>query len=63
MIRRPPRSTQRLTLFPYTTLFRSFGLEILPVIEGGDVEKAAYTEDGTHINSEFLVRKIGRAHV
>lgn len=31
-----------------------FGLEILPVIEGGDVEKEAYTEDGTHINSEFL---------
>src|SRR5881392_1698945 len=27
MIRRPPRSTQRTTLFPYTTLFRS--LEIL----------------------------------
>src|SRR6184192_1899081 len=23
MIRRPPRSTRRLTLFPYTTLFRS----------------------------------------
>src|SRR5881392_1641665 len=23
MIRRPPRSTQRTTLFPYTTLFRS----------------------------------------
>jgi hypothetical protein len=23
MIRRPPRSTLRLTLFPYTTLFRS----------------------------------------
>ncbi|MGX7267742.1 leucine--tRNA ligase [Enterococcus faecium] len=33
---------------------QTFGLEILPVIEGGDVEKAAYTEDGTHINSEFL---------
>jgi leucyl-tRNA synthetase len=31
-----------------------FGLEILPVIEGGDVEKEAYTEDGAHINSEFL---------
>src|SRR6184192_4685518 len=29
MIRRPPRSTRRLTLFPYTTLFRSEG--------GGDV--------------------------
>ena len=33
---------------------QTFGLEILPVIEGGDVEKVAYTEDGTHINSEFL---------
>src|SRR5213596_4425454 len=26
MIRRPPRSTQDRTLFPYTTLFRSFDL-------------------------------------
>jgi hypothetical protein len=25
MIRRPPRSTQPTTLFPYTTLFRSAG--------------------------------------
>src|SRR5213080_5624759 len=25
MIRRPPRSTHRYTLFPYTTLFRSTG--------------------------------------
>ena len=25
MIRRPPRSTQAKTLFPYTTLFRSTG--------------------------------------
>ncbi|WP_165006159.1 MULTISPECIES: leucine--tRNA ligase [unclassified Enterococcus] len=33
---------------------KTFGLEILPVIEGGNVEEAAYTEDGTHINSEFL---------
>ena len=33
---------------------QTFGLEILPVIEGGDVQKAAYTEVGTHINSEFL---------
>src|SRR3546814_11427071 len=28
MIRRPPRSTRTDTLFPYTTLFRSRGLEI-----------------------------------
>ena len=27
MIRRPPRSTQAKTLFPYTTLFRSIGLK------------------------------------
>src|SRR3546814_8401738 len=27
MIRRPPRSTRTDTLFPYTTLFRSFGAE------------------------------------
>src|SRR3546814_6621275 len=27
MIRRPPRSTRTDTLFPYTTLFRSLGLD------------------------------------
>src|SRR3546814_20189166 len=27
MIRRPPRSTRTDTLFPYTTLFRSFDLD------------------------------------
>src|SRR5213595_528648 len=27
MIRRPPRSTQLRTLFPYTTLFRSHGFD------------------------------------
>ena len=31
-----------------------FGLDIIPVIEGGDVEKEAYTGDGVHIHSEFL---------
>ena len=33
---------------------KTFGLEIIPVLAGGDVEKEAYTEDGPHINSEFL---------
>src|SRR3546814_10965913 len=28
MIRRPPRSTRTDTLFPYTTLFRSAGIEM-----------------------------------
>ena len=31
-----------------------FGVEILPVIEGGDIEKEAYTGDGRMINSGFL---------
>src|SRR5216110_2040237 len=43
MIRRPPRSTQAHTLFPYTTLFRSLdvlqgariGLEVRAVTRGG----------------------------
>src|SRR3546814_3875756 len=30
MIRRPPRSTRTDTLFPYTTLFRSAGLQRAP---------------------------------
>lgn len=33
---------------------KKFGLEIIPVLEGGNVEEAAYTEDGVHINSDFL---------
>lgn len=33
---------------------KTFGLEILPVLEGGNVAEAAYTEDGLHINSDFL---------
>lgn len=33
---------------------KTFDLEIIPVIEGGNIEEAAYTEDGPHINSEFL---------
>jgi len=33
---------------------KKFNLEIIPVIEGGNVEVEAYTGDGLHINSEFL---------
>src|SRR5213082_3259127 len=36
MIRRPPRSTLCQTLFPYTTLFRSFGaLDVFVNVTGG----------------------------
>lgn len=31
-----------------------FGLDIIPVIEGGNVEEEAYTGDGVHIHSDFL---------
>ena len=33
---------------------KQFDLEIIPVLEGGNVAEAAYTEDGPHINSGFL---------
>lgn len=33
---------------------KKFGLEIIPVLEGGDIAEEAYTQDGVHINSEFL---------
>jgi UDP-N-acetylmuramate-alanine ligase len=41
MIRRPPRSTQPTTLFPYTTLFRSLD-ELVAAI-------AAEARDGDHV--------------
>ena len=31
-----------------------FGLDIIPVIDGGDVSKEAYIGDGLHINSDFI---------
>src|SRR3546814_17236464 len=52
MIRRPPRSTRTDTLFPYTTLFRSPGIDDLrPLpqrvhgidLEDGAVELAAFS--------------------
>ncbi len=33
---------------------KKFGLEIIPVLEGGNIEEEAWTEDGVHINSEWL---------
>ncbi len=33
---------------------KKFNLDIIPVLEGGDVTKEAYTKDGLHINSSFL---------
>lgn len=33
---------------------KQFNLEIIPVLEGGNVHEAPYTEDSVHINSGFL---------
>ncbi len=33
---------------------KKFDLEIIPVLDGGDVDQAAFTQDGPHINSGFL---------
>ncbi len=33
---------------------KKFNIDIIPVIEGGDISKEAYVGDGLHINSEFL---------
>ncbi|WP_226035833.1 leucine--tRNA ligase [Aquibacillus saliphilus] len=33
---------------------KKYALEIMPVLEGGDVAEEAYTGDGKHINSGFL---------
>ena len=33
---------------------KKFGLDIIQVLEGGDISKEAFTEDGTHINSGDL---------
>lgn len=33
---------------------KKFGVDIIPVIEGGNIEEAAYTGEGKMINSDFL---------
>ena len=32
----------------------AFGIDIIPVLEGGDVTEAAFVGEGTHINSDFI---------
>src|SRR2546430_11525063 len=48
MIRRPPRST----LFPYTTLFRSYALAALYEKEKPDLILFAFTSDSREVRSE-----------
>src|SRR2546428_4783631 len=68
MIRRPPRST----LFPYTTLFRSFGhVQVLLPLGGGELGEAEVDDRGPAGRGDHHVRgaqravgdsEIGRAH-
>src|SRR5213079_1980760 len=63
MIRRPPRSTQQPTLFPYTTLFRSnFDLVGLDKDQSNaDILNAfvsQYYANATHIPKEVFVPEV-----
>ena len=33
---------------------KKYKIDIIPVIDGGNIEKEAYTGDGLHINSGFI---------
>src|SRR3546814_4138571 len=71
MIRRPPRSTRTDTLFPYTTLFRSFvGVLLLRGIltvkhycECRSLQSRRYAQPLRSFKICSWRRKIGRAHV
>src|SRR6188474_3926303 len=47
MIRRPPRSTRRYTLFPYTTLFRSLPLAVVDDVLVRSVRQVVLVLDGS----------------
>src|SRR5216110_3818999 len=55
MIRRPPRSTQAHTLFPYTTLFRSRPRAARPRPEAHDTRPGPRSEEHT---SELQSREL-----
>src|SRR3546814_18628561 len=67
MIRRPPRSTRTDTLFPYTTLFRSWppvaiGLLPTPAPGGGGAGNAPMTTNRRHMmNAQVQVPSDVRA--
>ncbi len=54
-------ATEQVQSWPYLptmnvtgNLLKQFDLPIVEVLGGGNVEEAAYTEDGLHVNSDFL---------
>src|SRR3546814_18919864 len=59
MIRRPPRSTRTDTLFPYTTLFRSFAIYFAPVFFPEADPTAQLLSAATIFAVGFVMRPIG----
>src|SRR3546814_14327140 len=57
MLRRPPRSTRTDTLFPYTTLFRSFRLTQRDRLPVADEREGA----SLHLIARFLGPGLGKA--
>src|SRR3546814_3034348 len=57
MIRRPPRSTRTDTLFPYTTLFRSKSIAVLPLANASGDQDQVYFSDGL---SEDLINALSQ---
>src|SRR3546814_6194278 len=54
MIRRPPRSTRTDTLFPYTTLFRSYPGTMALKVDATDVARGIF-----HVHQTIPVEKAG----
>jgi hypothetical protein len=55
MIRRPPRSTQPTTLFPYTTLFRSNGAAASPTLSDlGRSLRSYFTEEELDLLFQYM---------
>src|SRR3546814_18578122 len=59
MIRRPPRSTRTDTLFPYTTLFRSFSYTNTGYILLAEVVRAASGKTLRQFAEERIFRPLG----
>src|SRR3546814_20756770 len=63
MIRRPPRSTRTDTLFPYTTLFRSYKIATIPYTRRARLPRLTTprnaplrtTQQGTRMNAATLI--------
>src|SRR6184192_1636284 len=54
MIRRPPRPTRRLTLFPYTTLFRSVTYTVAPAVYAQQESVPGYAPYSTCVGCTFI---------